>query len=54
MRDILEGLYNTDTEEGKKKLQWCSFLFYLCLLASFVISCVASYRASKVVLALFL
>ena len=47
MRDILEGLYNTETEEGKKKSQWCSFLFYLCLLASFVISCFASYKASK-------
>ena len=48
MKDILEGLYNTDDEKGKQKAAWCSFFFYLFLLLSFVISIVASVKCTKV------
>ena len=48
MRDILEGLYTSDDEKGKYKAAWCSFFFYLFLLASVVLSIIASVRCSKV------
>lgn len=48
MRDILEGLYNTEDEQGKQKAAWCSFFFYLFLIASLIISIVASLACTKV------